>query len=234
MFALNPLAILNLKSQQPGQSRRGKALRALVLAAAIGVSGTFGTALFQPAQAQMFSDGYEFLKNVKDRDGKAVTDALNEPGKGAVIVNARDRSSGETALHIVTKRRDTVWIRFLAKHGANPNIADKKGETPLVVASNLGFVDGIKALIKAGAKVDVASSTGETPLINAVHRRDTAMIKLLLDNGANPDMTDNSGRSARDYAALLKGNTLVLAEIERADKEREAGGGSQKTYGPSL
>ena len=44
-----------------------------------------------PISAQMFSDGYEFLKAVKDRDGDAVTEMLNEPG--TTVVNARDLTS---------------------------------------------------------------------------------------------------------------------------------------------
>lgn len=184
------------------------------------------------AYAQGFSDGYKFLKAVKDRDGQAVTDALNEPG--SVIVNTRDRSSGETAMHIVTARRDTVWIRFLAQRGANPNVADAKGTYPLMIASNLGYVEGVEALLEAGAQVNVANDTGETPLISAVHRRDVAMVQLLLKHGANPDRSDNSGRSAREYAALLIGNTLLTEAIEANDKEKAKQAPVAQSYGPSL
>lgn len=188
-------------------------------------------ALSAPVGAQMFSEGFEFLKAVKERDGDTVTDTLNKPG--SVVVNTRDLSSGETALHIVTRRRDAVWIRFLTQKGANPNIADKGGVTPLVLASNLGFVDGVEALIKAGARVDVANDSGETPLIAAVHRRDVGLVRMLLANGANPDRNDNSGRSARDYADLMGANSQLVSEFVKADEERAAKG-QQQTYGPSF
>lgn len=188
-------------------------------------------ALAVPASAQRFSEGYEFLKAVKDRDGDSATAALNEPG--TTVVNARDLSSGETALHIVTQRRDALWIRFLAQRGANPNIADKNGTTPLQVAANLGFVEGIEALLEAGARVDVTNQAGETPLIAAVHRRDIAMVRLLLDKGANPDHNDNSGRSARDYAMLMSGNGQMLDAIRKADEDRKSEGPRQ-IYGPSF
>lgn len=190
--------------------------------------GAFATA---PVAAQMFSDGYEFLKAVKDRDGDEVTAALNEPG--TTVVNTRDLSTGETALHIVTARRDALWIRFLTQRGANPNIRDKKGVTPLQLAVTLGFVEGVEGLIKAGAEVEVTDSSGETPLISAVHRRDTALIRLLLANGGDPDRADNSGRSARDYAQLLNANTSILAEFDRADADRKDGG-EARDYGPSF
>lgn len=188
-------------------------------------------ALATPAAAQ-FSDAYSFLKSVRDRDGGEVTKFLNEPG--STIVNARDLSSGETALHIVVRRRDDLWTKFLLEHGADPNIADKSGVTPLTLAASLGFVEGAERLLKAGARIDVNNASGETPLISAVHRRDMAIIRLLLKNGANPDKTDNSGRSARDYATLMGPAGGVLQEIERAEAERETNGAHQGTYGPTF
>ena len=183
-----------------------------------------------PASAQM-TDGYNFLKAVKDRDGTKATEFLSEPG--SVLVNTKDLTTGESALHIVVQRRDLTWTKFLLERGANPNAADKHGVTPLAIAASLGFVEGVESLIKRGARVDVANSSGETPLISAVHRRDLAMIRLLLKNGASADRTDNSGRSARDYAMLMGGAAGVLAEIERIEAERKTAP-AQDAYGPEL
>lgn len=197
-----------------------KATLAIGLAAAI---------VAAPAAAQMMSDGYEFLEAVRERDGTKVTQALSRPG--SVLVNARDITTGQTALHIVTERRDAVWIRFLTGKGADPNIRDKNGNTPLSIAVRLGFVEGVRELIEAGADIDVTSATGETPLIAAIHRRDMAIVELLLENGANPDRTDNSGRSARDYAELLGARSRIAEAIARADEKNASAG---KTYGPKL
>ncbi|MDZ4306687.1 ankyrin repeat domain-containing protein [Allopontixanthobacter sp.] len=187
-------------------------------------------ALAVPAAAQFFSSGFEFLKAVKDRDGTEVNKVL-EATNGAVI-NARDKVTGESALHIVTQRRDHLWIRFLTEQGANPNIADAKGVTPLQIATSLGYVEGVEALLKAGANVNVANSTGETPLISAVLRRDVEMTRLLLANGANADRSDNSGRTARDYARL-DANSRLLGEIETSDEDRKVAKPA-KSYGPSF
>ena len=188
--------------------------------------------LAAPAQAQ-FSQGYKFLEAVKKKDGQKVEDAINEPG--STIINTRDVTSGESALHLVTNRRDLTWMTYLLAKGANPNLRDSKGQTPLQLAINLGFVEGVQLLVSRKADINESNDAGETPAISAVHRRDLGMLRILLKAGADPDRADNSGRSARDYA-LLEGRTSpLLAEIESTAKTREQRAkAAQGVYGPSF
>lgn len=193
---------------------------ALIAAGALAV-------LASPAQAQ-FSKSYKFLEAVRDKDGQAVTDLLSEPG--TQIVNTRDVSTGDSALHVVTSRRDATWMSFLIGKGADVNQRNNRGETPLVVASNMAFAEGVQLLVDHGARVDEPNNTGETPLIAAVHRRDTAMMRILLKAGANPDRSDSSGRSARDYASFDGKNSPLLDVI--VAEARAQGGRKQGGYGP--
>ena len=196
------------------------------------IASAIALALAVPAAAQFQSEGYQFLEAVKDREGDKATDMLSKPG--TQVVNSRDLTSGDTGLHIVVARSDALWIRFLLQRGADPNIRNKKGVTPLQMATALGFTEGAEALIKGGANVNIADSTGETPLITAVHSRNVALVRLLLEKGSDPDRSDNSGRTARDYMTLIgSSNTLLKAEFEAADKKRAAAG-TKKDYGPSF
>lgn len=204
---------------------------AMVPALGLGVMAVAGFGMVQPAAAQLYSDGYQFLKAIKDRDGDSATEMLNQPG--TTIINTRDITSGDSGLHIVTERRDVLWVRFLLQRGANPNIRNNAGVTPLQLATRLGFVEGAEELLKKGAQVNAADSQGETPLIAAVHQRNVEMVRRLLAEGGDPDHNDNSGRSARDYLGLMTGNTLLLREFELADAEREDLGTTQQ-YGPSF
>lgn len=194
--------------------------------------GALALGLSAPAAAQIYSDGYEFLTAVKERDGTAATELLRKPG--TQVVNARDITSGETGLHIVTKQRNLTWIRFLSQQGANPNIADKNGVTPLMLATQLGFIEGVEALINAGADVDVSNDVGETPLITAVLNRNLELMEVLLKAGADPDRTDNSGRSARAYANLNRTDPRVLSTLEEHETKSEDGANGGAVYGPSF
>jgi uncharacterized protein len=184
-----------------------------------------------PAAAQ-FSKGYKFLEAVRKKEGAEVEDALSEPG--SQIINTRDVTSGETALHIVTARRDLTWLNFLLAKGANPNLRDTRGTTPIQLAVTLGWAEGVDLLVERRARIDEPNSSGETPLISAVHRRDTAIMRTLLKAGADPDRADNSGRSARDYAALGGRGNPLLSEIENSARPASQRTGQQRSYGPTL
>jgi ankyrin repeat protein len=180
----------------------------------------------QPAHAQQFSDSYQYIDAIRKGDGAKVMQILTDTNGS--IINAKDRSSGEGALHIVTRQGDSTWIRFLIQKGANPNIADGRGNTPLMIAVETGFFEGVQILIRYDANVNQGNSSGETPLIRAVQLRKVEMVRLLLDSGADPDKTDNvAGHSARDYARLdprMPANIAkMLADAPKVDRPSVSG-----------
>lgn len=178
-------------------------------------------ALLSPLTAQaQFSDNYSFLKAVKDADGQKVTDLIQKPG--STVINSRDVTSGETALHLVIARRDTTWLAFLLAKGGNPNLTDNNGNTPLMKAVQARFVEGVSLLLAGGAQIDKPNGSGETPLIRAVQLHDIGMVRLLVAQGANADRRDSiAGMSARDYAER-ESRTPGLVEALSAAKSSAA------------
>jgi ankyrin repeat protein len=183
--------------------------------------------LAAPAAAQ-FSDSYNFLKAVRDRDVLKAKSFIDKPG--STLINTRDLDDGETALLIAVRRRDTPWMGFLLQNGADPNLADRQGNTPLLEAASGSFSEGVRLMLAGRARVDLANSRGETALIKAVHNRDAQSVQLLLGAGADPDRTDNlTGMSARDYAARDSRAGPVGKLLAEAPKKSAA-----KSVGPKL
>lgn len=203
--------------------------RALMIAlAAVPVTAVV---LPAPAAAQ-FTESYKFLEAVRKKDGQTVTDMLEKGGPN--LVNTKDYTSGQTALHIVTGMRDLTWMRFLVGKGANVNARDAKGVTPLVMAVNYNFTEGADFLIGQAARIDDSNDAGETPLITAVHNHNLEIMRLLLAAGADPDRADNSGRSARDYALFEGKEGALMTTIEKYAKPRKKDGQGAKVFGPSF
>lgn len=175
-----------------------------------------------PALAQQFSESYQFLEAVTKGEGSKVMEALNKPG--TQIINARSRDTGETALHIVVRKGDMTYLRFFLLRGADPNIRDNRGQSPLLLAVNENFPEGVQLLIERKANVNLANSSGETPLIRAVQTRNLEMVRTLLAADADPDQADViAGMSARDYAKADTRSPQIAQLLADAPKrERKA------------
>ncbi|NCU10880.1 MAG: ankyrin repeat domain-containing protein [Sphingomonadaceae bacterium] len=205
--------------------------RLIKLPLALALAAPLGLAILPAPAFAQFSESYKFLEAVKKKEGQEVTDMLAKGGPN--LINTRDVTSGETALHIVTARRDLTWMRFLIERGASVHVRDVRGATPLVIACNLNFTEGVELLVENGARVDESNNSGETPLITAVHNRNLPLMRILLKAGADPDRADNSGRSARDYAKLA-GNPALLSTIESEAKPKAKPGQGPQIFGPKL
>lgn len=174
-------------------------------------------ALAVPATGQGYSDGYSFLKAVKDGDGNKVSEIVD--ASASTVVNAKERGTGDGALHMVVRNRNLNWLTFLIGKGARPDMQNVQGETPLGMAAQIGWVEGAQLLLDRRASVDLANSRGETPLILAVQRRDLPMVSLLVRMGANPKKADRvAGYSALDYAKKDARSAAIVKILETPAK----------------
>ncbi|HEV2865123.1 MAG TPA: ankyrin repeat domain-containing protein [Allosphingosinicella sp.] len=188
------------KINEMGRINRYRLLAALALVAV-------------PVTAQNYSEGFTFLKGVRERDAPKVQEIASRPNPA--VINARDPGSGEGALHILVRGRDLSWLTFLLARGARPDLQANDGTTPLILAAQIGWIDGAEQLLARGANVNLGNSRGETPLIMAVQRRDLAMVRLLRGQGANPNQSDHvAGYSALDYARQDRRAAAILRELE--------------------
>lgn len=107
-------------------------------------------------------------------------------------VNALEANplQGRAALHIAAQAGSVPAIRFLLAHGAQVDLPNSEGETPLHEASFWAHPKAVSALLDAGA--DINLPTGDysyTALHNVLKYKNTVTpqqietIELLLDRG---------------------------------------------------
>lgn len=116
---------------------------------------------------------------------------------------ARGAASGEpnargwTALHLAARQGHLEVVRVLLRHGADPNVQDNFGCTPLWGIQGPNAPAIAAALIDAGAILDFTCGPSEsTPLMFAVLGGNIELVRLLLDRGANPFLRNFHAKTA--------------------------------------
>src|SRR5688500_16283075 len=113
-------------------------------------------------------------------------------------------------------------VQMLVDHGANINIADNDGITPLeharargfreieqilltaaqardqglILAAEQGDIEKVRQLLSQGASVHVQDERGITALIAAAYRNDLPIVDALIAAGADVNLQDNTKQSA--------------------------------------
>jgi uncharacterized protein len=112
---------------------------------------------------------------------------------------------GRTDLHnVMVPLKGKINLKTLQRlldGGADHNLQDDAGYTPLHFAAQERSVEAVRLLLTAGARVDVQDRIGNTPLSIAIaHGHDIDVVKLLIDAGADPHLKNDYGFSAADRA----------------------------------
>ena len=87
------------------------------------------------------------------------------------------------------------------QRGANVNLVDRWGGTPLLDAVKAKH-DGVAELLRAhGAELRMDTSAGSNVLLTAAAAGDAAAVTRYLTNGLSPNLADYDGRTAAHLAA---------------------------------
>lgn len=98
-------------------------------------------------------------------------------------------------------------VKALIAAGANPNLADEDGRTPLMLAAQANSLETIKILLAAGASINARDKNGQTALMwgqigaRYVGRYNPEVVKALIAAGANVNAFDERGRTPLMLAA---------------------------------
>jgi uncharacterized protein len=133
---------------------------------------------------------------------------LEEGGNAEVIttllahgagVNEWDADKDVTPLLLAIFNDQLQVVDTLLKVGADPNVENSQGDSPLRVCVANGDAKTTLKLLRAGASKTInewGGLLGYTPLGLAASRLDLSIIRMLLDAGANPNARDSDGKIA--------------------------------------
>jgi uncharacterized protein len=133
------------------------------------------------------------------------------PDRGADLM----LTMGATPLLRAAKAADVAAIRLLLAHGADPDLPNIQGVTPVMAAAGLGSneidtrgrfktqpdqVASIDLLVKAGADINAHDNRGQTALHGAALFGYDDVIKDLVAHNANVNAKDEKGMTPLDSA----------------------------------
>ena len=133
-------------------------------------------------------------------------------GRFFVNVNCVKGSVLATPLCVAAKnehRTPTNVIQLLLERGANPNIAEHDGWTPLHWAALNGNSNVMQLLLERKADPNSATSFGCTPVHMAAGKGNKDVVQLLLNRGANVNIT-NKRRETPLHDAAERGHKDVV------------------------
>ena len=135
------------------------------------------------------------LKSGAQPDGLSVTRNWDRKVTAEPREKSMDRG-GFAAIHYAAREGCVPCISALVKGGADIDILDGQGTTPLVIAlMNLRF-DTARALIDSGANIQLWDFYGQTPLYAAVDTN-------TLPRGARPDVASTDATTGMDIIHML-------------------------------
>lgn len=147
-----------------------------------------------PAEAQ-YSENYKLMKAIKDGDYYSARAAILSGAQ----VNARD-DHDVPYVCIVADKGDTDMLNIMLDQGANPDLARRDGENPLMIAAAKGNSAMVGVLLAHKADPNEQDKNGETALIKAARLGNRDIVEKLIAAKADIDHQDYTGKSALGYA----------------------------------
>jgi len=126
-------------------------------------------------------------------------------------LNTTGDDNGTTLLLWETHNNSKDKTLLLIEKGADVNIKNYKGATPLQAAANNNFIEIAKLLIENGANINSKDKDGWTPLYAAFSSNSIEAMILLIEEGADINAKNKKGNTVL-YEAISK-NCIKIAEL---------------------
>lgn len=99
------------------------------------------------------------------------------------------------------KKGDNLRVKKLIQSGADVNIKDEYGNTPLVHAAIFRHTKMVEELLDGGADVNIKGQNEYSALIRAAEYGFKEIVEMLIKKGADVNATNNHGTTALMFAS---------------------------------
>lgn len=103
-------------------------------------------------------------------------------------------------------------VKLLVARGAQVNVRDRDGMTPLMRAIVLRDLRMVKLLLDAGARINTTDHRGHTAFTHAILRSDADILKVLIERGAETDVVTAMGTTPWSIAQRMREAALIMPE----------------------
>jgi ankyrin repeat protein/beta-lactamase regulating signal transducer with metallopeptidase domain len=151
--------------------------------------------------------------NINTPDDRGVTplDVAEQRGSTDMVELLQQHGAikGSPNLLGIINSGDIEQVKLLISQGADINVKNSNGLTPLYLASQEGRKDVVELLIDNGADINAKNNNGITPLHRAAREGHKDVVELLISRGADINVKNTRGQTPLDLAQQ-RGHTEIV------------------------
>lgn len=118
----------------------------------------------------------------------------------------------QTVYFDAAREGDIATLGAYYAAGLNPNVADKKGYTALILSAYHGKTDAVEYLLsQANVNACQEDNSGNTALMGAIFKGNFGAIKALINADCDIDQANSQGQTAAMFATLFNRTDTIAA-----------------------